>query len=143
MEDSELEDRIEAYEEPLHDLIEELLYAYFEGEGEDREVTALAIRRRRLEQEKEALKERKKEIRDQINEIDKELEVLSDVARDFEDNKIARALDNCKTLHSEKRDPSNDAIQTQAEKVGLPPQQFIERLNDKYPVNKFGEPIEQ
>jgi hypothetical protein len=140
--DDQLEIALNAYDESLHDLIEDLLWEYFGAEDQDAAVQALAVRRRRLREEREMLKERKEQIEENIKEIDNELQIITQVADDIPDDKIEYALEKCKTIEGDKRDPSNPAIENQADKVGLTPQLFIEKLNEKYPVDKFGNPID-
>lgn len=140
MDESTLRQAVEKYDESLHGLIRELLEEYFIGEGSDVPIDALAVRRNRIEDRIERLEQQKEDISSEIQSLEHELEIIDNLIQDIGDDYIATALEKCSTIHQRQRVPTNEAIQTQAEKVGIPPQQFIELLNEKYPTNKFGEP---
>lgn len=138
MEDSDLGRAIDHYDESLHDLIGDLLEEYFLGQGSDVPTDALAVRKERLENRLEQLQTEKERVNAEIESVTDELEMLNGLIRRVGDEYIDEALANCKTIQQSRREPSNDAIQRQAEKVGLPPQRFIELLNEKYPTDRFG-----
>lgn len=143
MDESRLEAKLASFDESTHDLIKELLWEYFTAGDEEVATAAMAVRRRRLERERDALEERRSKISESIKEAEEELKILEGVADDINDRLFDHALEKVKHLPPEERDPSNAAIETQAQKVGLAPHQFIDLLNERYPVDQFGNLIEE
>lgn len=141
MDPEDFEDLVEQYEAPMRDLIDELLTAYHLGDEDDPEVIALSHRRRRLEQRKEELLERKESIESRLQHVYAELRVLEDVAESLDDPQLDHRLWKCRSIDDEQRAPENPAIQNHADKVGLTPQQFINKLDERYPVDQFGNPL--
>jgi predicted DNA binding CopG/RHH family protein len=133
MDDSELEAALAQYDEPIDDLVQDLLEEFFKGDSEDIGASAIALRRRRLVREKDAMEARKQKLNKSISDIEDEIELLDGIVNDVADEVIDEYLENCKGLPEAKRIPSNDAIKKQAREAGIPRQDFIERLNEKYP----------
>lgn len=141
MDEKDFDELVEQYEAPLRDLIDDLLTAYHIGDEDDPEVIALSHRRRRLEQRKEELLEQKQSIESRLQHVYAEIRVLEDVAESIDDPKFDRRLKLARTIPEEKRVPENPAIQNHAEKVGLTPQQFIDKLDERYPLDRLGRPM--
>ncbi|WEL18399.1 hypothetical protein SVXHr_2244 [Halorhabdus sp. SVX81] len=142
MTSEELDKVLEAFDESLHDLIEELLMEYFTGNKQDVSSAAMAVRKRRLKNERESLKQRLSSIQENLTEVESEMEILNDLSKELDkDDRIRHAVETLRTLSEEHRDPSNDAVQKHADRVGLTPQQLLDELEEEYPTNKLGEPI--
>lgn len=142
MEEDEIKEAIEEYDGSIHALIDELLKEFYTGEQADVPIDALAVRKKRLESKLDKLKLQKEEIKTEIDSVENELEIIEDVARRVGDSYINKALKNCRLLPQRQRVPTNEAIQTQAEKIGITPERFIELLDERYPTDRFGDPIE-
>lgn len=142
MTSEDLDKALEAFDESLHELIEELLMEYFTGNQQELSSSAMAVRRRRLKNKKESLKQRKSTIKENISEINSEIDIINNASEElYKDEKINHAIENLKTLREGNRDPSNDAVQKQAERAGLSPQQLLDELEKEYPTDRLGEPI--
>ncbi|GAA0276870.1 hypothetical protein [Halobacterium noricense] len=141
MAEIDLEEELAEYDESVHDLIEELLTAYFKGE-EEATRTASAVRRRRTERELDNLRARKKEIQESISDFEDELDLLSDSVSGFDNAVVDEALDESSNIRGGYRKPTNDFIQEQADKAGLDVEKFLELLEKRYPTNWRGDPIE-
>jgi len=142
MDDTQIAEELEQYDDSIQELIENLLAEYFTADGQDVSLAAMAVRRRRLQREKESLKQRKRKILEGIRNVEEELEILDDAAHEVtQDERIQQSLDTLAGIPEEHRDPSNAAIQKHAKRCGLKPATFLELLNDEYPTNQYGEPL--
>jgi hypothetical protein len=133
MDDSRLEAALAQYDEPIDGLVRDLLEEYFKGDEEEIGASAIALRRRRLVREKEAMEARRKKLNKSIRDIEAEIEVLDGIVNDVANDVIDEYLQACESLPESERVPSNDAIKTQAKKAGIPQKEFIQRLNEEYP----------
>lgn len=135
---SDLQSVLDDYDGDVEELVEDLLWEYFTADDEDMAVVGISVRRRRLERKLDSLKASKERIKEDINDVEAELRVLDGIMDELNEELFGPALENCASLDADRRVASNDAIQKQAEKVGLSPQRFIEKLNERFPTDRFG-----
>lgn len=142
MEDSELEAQLVQYDAEVQDLVRSLLESYFQG-SEDIPAAAIAVRRRRLKRELDALEARKAKIKESIRDVKAELELLDGVVGEYEEEVFKEALDKCQSIRGEYRKTSNPSIREHAKELGLEPEEFVEILNERRPTNLKGDPLTQ
>lgn len=141
MDDDILAAKLATYDESVHDLIKELLEEYFKGDAENVGPAAIGLRRQRLERERDAMKAQRQKLNEGIQDIEDEIQILDGVVNDLDDEVIEHALEAASRLGDEQRIPSNLSIRENAAEVGFSPEEFIERLNEEYPTDRFGNHI--
>ena len=140
MDDETLSDHLEEYDEPIQELIKDLLETYFQGD-EDIPVAAVGLRRRRVKREIDALKARKKRIEESINDLESELDLLDDTVDGLDEEVFSEALEKCSDIRADNRTSENILIQEQSDRVGLEEEDFIELLNEEWPTDRLGIPV--
>lgn len=119
--DEEIDEYLDAEGVNASQLVNRLVRSYQTAGGS--EVGMLRLREQQLESEIQELDSRRETKQDELERVREQLSELQDGRDDV-------IRDAAESLDDHVRVPDNPAVQNWAEKAGLPPEEFLERLDD-------------
>lgn len=95
----------------------------------------LTLERDRLKDERERIQQEMTGLARKIQEIDRSIEWIDEKldAGPIKDEVLDDALEKLSEIEPEKRTINNEAIRLRAREVGMPVEEFLEELNERYP----------
>lgn len=102
-------------------LIDDLLTRAREGDGEMQRAVA--------QYQKEQLEREKATLETQMQSVEEQLETIESRLQRTSEKKQTELSEAAKVLERAEKDPTNPAVQTQAEKLGMTPQELLDKLD--------------